>query len=268
MALSVSRFENALNRGLLSSFIERLTFGTGQAIPFDDVQAVLGFSTHRKLGRQMVDINRIVGSEGRAHQFSRTFWPRSYAVKQRWASIYRAVESLSALPPVQLYEIGGYFFVRDGNHRVSVARAEKLRQIEAEVVSVDFPGTLEGSRSLKEIISRIREVQREDFYRKTGFPRKLDRPWFTFTFNLAYEKCYHLMLESGMEAAKWFEELYLPAWNLVNDRNLVKGFSGRSVGDITLLFLSFIKAAENKELAARTFLATAGKRKWRSKLKR
>lgn len=262
----MNQFESALNKGLLYSLLEKLTYGTGTAIPFNDVQSVLGFTTSRNLGRQMVDINRIIGSEGRSHQFSRTFLPKSYSVKQRWASIYRAMESFTPLPPVQLYEIGGYYFVRDGNHRVSVARSEKLRQIEAEVMSVDFPGTLEGAGTLKEIIARIKKVQKDGFYHKTGLSRDLDQPFFSYTFNLSYEKSYHIILESGMEAAQWFEEVYKPAFHLIKGRNLKKAFSGRTTADIVLLFLSFLKVAEDKEKAAHIFLSSAGKRNQRGKV--
>ena len=40
------------------------------------------------------------------------------------------------LPPISLYEVGGLYFVRDGNHRVSVAKAQGIDFIDADVVSL------------------------------------------------------------------------------------------------------------------------------------
>jgi hypothetical protein len=40
------------------------------------------------------------------------------------------------LPAVSLYKIGEAYFVRDGNHRVSVARYHGVVEIDAEVVEI------------------------------------------------------------------------------------------------------------------------------------
>ena len=40
------------------------------------------------------------------------------------------------LPAVSLYKIGDSYFVRDGNHRVSVAKFHKAAVIDAEVVEI------------------------------------------------------------------------------------------------------------------------------------
>ena len=44
-----------------------------------------------------------------------------------------AREEGRGLPPVQLIRVGETFFVQDGHHRVSVARARGELDIEAEV---------------------------------------------------------------------------------------------------------------------------------------
>jgi hypothetical protein len=47
-------------------------------------------------------------------------------------AFHRGVE----LPAVELYELGGSYFVVDGNHRISVARYQGVRWIEAEVTQL------------------------------------------------------------------------------------------------------------------------------------
>jgi hypothetical protein len=40
------------------------------------------------------------------------------------------------LPPVELFKVGEVYFVRDGNHRVSVARARGQDFIDAQVTEI------------------------------------------------------------------------------------------------------------------------------------
>ena len=51
------------------------------------------------------------------------------------------------LPPVELIQIGDIYFVRDGHHRVSVARAMGQEHIEAEVTLWKVEGELPWERT-------------------------------------------------------------------------------------------------------------------------
>jgi hypothetical protein len=55
------------------------------------------------------------------------------------------MNSLRGLPPVELYKVGEGYFVVDGNHRISVARANGNRDVEAVVTEwqTHVPYTLE-----------------------------------------------------------------------------------------------------------------------------
>lgn len=87
------------------------------------------------LRRQDVEIASIVGSEGRANDFDSAFAPLSLHTRDRWASVARARREGRALPPVLLIKTADGYYVRDGHHRISVARALGEEFIEAEVVS-------------------------------------------------------------------------------------------------------------------------------------
>jgi hypothetical protein len=76
----------------------------------------------------------IVGTVGRAHDFDRDFLPLQEHLRTRWENIMRAMLYDASLPPVQLYQVGDYYFVKDGNHRVSVAKYLGMVSIDAEVV--------------------------------------------------------------------------------------------------------------------------------------
>jgi hypothetical protein len=84
-------------------------------------------------GLRAVPVERIVGSEGRSEDFDSEFRPLNLHTQQRWYSIARARLNGVALPAVALIRIGDAYYVRDGNHRVSVARALGDVAIDAEV---------------------------------------------------------------------------------------------------------------------------------------
>jgi len=81
----------------------------------------------------MVSIDQICGSESRVHDFDADFNPLQENTKGRWLSIASAMQRGRQLPPVILIQIGESYFVRDGHHRISVARAQRQKIIRAKV---------------------------------------------------------------------------------------------------------------------------------------
>jgi hypothetical protein len=88
-----------------------------------------------------VAIRQIRGSEGRNRDFDRNFNPLTSHSQERWMRVAEAQQRGVPLPPVQLIRVGELYFVRDGHHRISVARALRHQEIEADVVAwlVDEP---------------------------------------------------------------------------------------------------------------------------------
>lgn len=89
------------------------------------------------LGKREVAISEIVGSVARGRDFDDLFLPLNRDLGDRWKKVYRAFQRRDSLgdsiPPVSLYLIRGSYFVKDGNHRVSVARFRGTDVIEAEI---------------------------------------------------------------------------------------------------------------------------------------
>jgi hypothetical protein len=85
-------------------------------------------------GVRSVEIERIRGTEGKVGEFDAKFNPTQDRSNDRWVGI--AVERMRGrdLPPVKLVKVGDDFYVRDGHHRISVARALGQAYIDAEVV--------------------------------------------------------------------------------------------------------------------------------------
>jgi hypothetical protein len=57
-------------------------------------------------------------------------------VRQRWERLDLAQRRGAAIPPIDVYRVGDLHFVKDGHHRVSVARATGHKTIEAYVTEV------------------------------------------------------------------------------------------------------------------------------------
>src|SRR3712207_3367781 len=99
----------------------------------DEIRRTVPASGATYRGRRTVEVSRIVGSLGKHEQFDQNFMPLSRANPQKWKRIDRAFRLGQELPPVSLLELGGDYFVNDGNHRVSVARFHGVEWIDAEV---------------------------------------------------------------------------------------------------------------------------------------
>jgi hypothetical protein len=105
-------------------------------LPFDEVVAALGRLQERDAGLQVVPLDAVVGTVDRLHGFDRHFRPTTPQVRRRWERIAAAMRRGEPMPPVDLYRVGEVYFVKDGHHRVSVARALGLHDIEARVTDV------------------------------------------------------------------------------------------------------------------------------------
>jgi hypothetical protein len=89
-------------------------------------------------GYQNVPIDAIKGSEGRCEDFDNSFCPRKKHNSSRWIKVASAFGRGVALPPVELIKIGEIFVVRDGHHRISVAKAFGASSVEARVTVWDI----------------------------------------------------------------------------------------------------------------------------------
>jgi hypothetical protein len=134
-----SDFSRARRRQALSRLARRLRREPDDVnviLPFDEVVEALGWRGERRLGLEVIPLDSIVGTVDRSRDFDRRFRPTSRRVRRRWEGIATAIRRGESMPPIDVYRIGDLHFVRDGHHRVSVARAMGLDSIEAYVTDV------------------------------------------------------------------------------------------------------------------------------------
>lgn len=131
-------FLRARRRQAVASLGRRLarTGDVEAMLPFDEVIAELGRLAEVDRGLHVVPLDAIVGTVGRGTEFDRDFRPTTAKVRGRWERIAQMMRRGEPLPPVSLFRVGEVYFVRDGHHRVSVARALGNREIEGRVTEV------------------------------------------------------------------------------------------------------------------------------------
>jgi hypothetical protein len=118
---------------------------TGRSRALMDLNAIRASCILRAshyVGIQTIALDRIQGSEGRCHDFDVGFRPLQSHNRERWLRIAAAQLMRMPLPPVALVRVGDRYFVLDGHHRISVARAMGQTEIDAEVTVCEFAGPL------------------------------------------------------------------------------------------------------------------------------
>jgi hypothetical protein len=88
-------------------------------------------------GVREIPLEQIGGTiePSRARLFDRCFRPAALA-RGRWQRVWLAEERGAVLPPISVVRVGDAYAVRDGHHRVSVARARGAVSIDASVDDV------------------------------------------------------------------------------------------------------------------------------------
>jgi len=120
-------------RGWLGKIWSTLTARPNLLLNLAEIEANGSVDNRYSAGVQMVPLRQIQGSQGRCHDFDRNFYPLQNHLKSRWLGVAAARQLGKALPLVELIQVGDIYFVRDGHHRISVARALGQIEIEAEV---------------------------------------------------------------------------------------------------------------------------------------
>jgi hypothetical protein len=200
-------------------------------LPFEEVVEALGRTGQHDLGLQVVPLEKIVGSVDRTVDFDRGLRPTSPRLRSRWERINAAQRRGEALPPVSLYKIGDLYFVRDGHHRVSVAKSLGREDIDAYVTEV----TTRIRLSEDTLVSDLPLKDHERLFReRVPLPSEararisLSDPWDYGVLAEAVEAWgFRAMQHRGtyMDRANvaqhWFEEEYEPVVELLRAGDLI-----------------------------------------------
>jgi hypothetical protein len=244
------RASNDFSRARGKAFLTRIQYflnaGQDRLLSFNDVKDLLKPKNQVYRGTRAVPIKLIVGSEGRYRDFNKYFLPRSKHLRNRWERVNEAHIMDITLPPIQLYETGGVYFVRDGNHRVSVARAQGVEFIDAEVTSLATEISITPSMTTEDLTRALMAYEKKEFYEKTQFGKRTGCEDLDFTSPGRYDAIYdHILVHkyflnqhtSGeipfSEAlVSWYEKVYRPVIDIIKEQGILPHFPGRSPGDL------------------------------------
>lgn len=246
-------FYRARNKAFFNEIQHLLNPEEVSLISLNDIKHLIKPSAETYMGMQVIPVEKIVGSEGRYNDFDNRFFPKRSHLKARWQRIDDAAINNVILPPIKVYEISGLYFVRDGNHRVSVAKSRGTEFIDAEVVSLQSEVKLKNPKNYQDIIHQIITYEKRCFYGETGFGDVTDFWCLDFTTPGKYDLIYnHIMThkyfinmdkeeEISMEDAilSWFNTVYLPVIHFLEDRKVMKKFPHRTVSDLYVYILKY-----------------------------
>lgn len=253
-------FFRARNKALINDLQHLLNPEEAKLLSFNDIKQMLKPRNEVYLGMKVIPIELIVGSEGRYQDFDNRFFPRSAHLKTRWARIDQAHLSDVILPPITLYEIGGLYFVRDGNHRVSVARSKGIENIDAEVISLQSEIKLKPSTSKKGILKQVIQYEKRVFYSQTNFGDITDCWNIDFSTPGQYDVLYqHILIhkyyinqnqteEISMQEAiiSWYEKVYLPVVQAIKKQKLLRKFKNRTLSDMYVWLIRYWDEVKQK----------------------
>lgn len=231
--------------GRIAGFIDP---GRRRLLGLDEVRSILKIRGEEYRGVLAVPVDRIIGSEGRYRDFARGFLPKHGYMRERWVRVDSAHLNDVILPPVRLYELGGVYFVRDGNHRVSVAKLQGVLEIDAEVVSLNAAVKLDPGMSMEDVQRTLIDYEKREFYAQTMFGQVTDDPDLDFTSPGAYDQIvehvlvhkYYMNQDSEKEMDfyvaldSWYRRVYRPIADTIREGRLEQRFPGRTAGDLYL----------------------------------
>jgi hypothetical protein len=224
---------------------------SNELIPYEEIKDRLRLSSYAYRGMQTIPIDRIVGSVGRFRDFDRAFLPTQTHTRQRWQRVDRAHYRFVNLPPIQVFQVGEVYFVRDGNHRVSVARQQGIEFIDAEVIAVTSPVPVTADVQEKDLVILGEQTA---FLEATRLNEL--RPESEIAFSLPGHYCtllehvsvhrYFMGLEQereiscGEAVAHWFDTVYLPVVEIIRQQQILKEFPGRTEADLYLWIMDHL----------------------------
>ena len=211
-------------------------------LSFEDVQKSLRLSQKNYKGIQEIDIDRILGSVGRYNDFTRTFLPRRSSLRHRWQNV-DAIGLARGLNPIEVYQVGEAYFVVDGNHRVSVARMAGSPTIPAHVWEFPTTAGLSAQADLDEVFIK---AEYASFLERTRLDQQRPEQEIVFTAPGRYPEleCQIELFRQALEqidresvtyedaAAAWYDMIYTPACQVIQQRGVLERFPGRTEADL------------------------------------
>lgn len=240
------RYQTARRKVFFDNLFGLVRGRAPELLSFDAVQTALQ-TWHQTEQREpeVIPLARIVGSVGRYRDFTREFLPKDSISSSRWQAVDAAMHSQTGLPPIEVFQVGEVYFVRDGNHRVSVAKANGLQDIEAYVTRLETPVEITANTRPEDLMIKAGQAQ---FLRQTGLNELRSDPEIEVTeVGSYYDLLQHIAVHRhylGIEQQReipwqdavvsWYDHVFLPVAAAIWASDILDRFPGRTAADLYL----------------------------------
>jgi len=217
--------------GRLRRWLNREPDDVNMMLPFDEVVKALGNQGEEYVGLETIPLDAVVGSVDRSREFDRGFRPTSNRARARWQRIDEAQRRGESMPPIDVYKVGDLYFVADGHHRVSVARALGYDVIDANVTEIRTRIPATGLWVRGDIVTKDYE---RIFHQRVPLPPdwaariQVTDPWNYAEIAENVEAWgFRLIQEEGRFATReevarrWFEQEYAPVVEMMKEADLI-----------------------------------------------
>jgi len=241
---SEDEFNRLHRKVFVEEIISAISGSNLDLLSFEEVVQKLRLRNSVNKGLQDIPLKQIAGSCGRYTDFTRTFIPRRAGRgKERWRKIYTLAVSGQGFPPIEVYKIDEIYFVRDGNHRVSVARELKWDTIQAYVTELPTIFTLTPETQPDDLLIKeecalfLEETKLHDLrpeeditFTTPGHYRRLRKQISVYRYYLAKRRKNNPSYEEAV--IDWYDNFYEPMIERIRESGIMKLFPKRTADDL------------------------------------
>lgn len=209
-------------------------------LSFAEVQSVLRSHSYAFKGQQDIELCAVVGSESKSQDFPRDFRPQAHHLER-----LRRLAQTDDSQPIEVFRVDQVYFVRDGHHRVALARARGDATISALVTEVTVRAAITPDQDHDEV---LRQAGLSHFLQETD----LDAHCPESDFRLNQPELYAHLREHievhryylGREynrpfglkeaAASWHDQIYRPLLRVIEDCGVAREFPRRTAAELYL----------------------------------
>jgi hypothetical protein len=238
-------FETARIQAFLRDAGTVIRGDTRPLLSFDEVRRAARLEGQSYRGLKDIPIDDIRGSVGRPNDFDASFLPVKPQMRERWEQLDAAMRGGEAVPPIEVYQLGDVYFVKDGHHRVSVARHLGWKTIPARVIQVRTRAPLSGDMDAAALLQAKEYV---DFLERSQLDRVRPEASIAVSRLGRYDRIFEDILGHryfmglqqyrevgiGEASASWYDNVYKPIADLIREYDILSHFPGRTEADLYL----------------------------------
>jgi hypothetical protein len=238
-------FSRAYRRGFWRSIFSLIRNTNNRLLPFDEVMQNIPLRGEHSLGIKQIETSKIIGTVNRYQDFDRAFLPRQTNTRARWESVDSAYFRDIILPPIDVYKVSDIYFVRDGHHRVSVARERGQAYMDAYVIEIDVPGKIDENTSIADLVMAHEYAT---FLSRSKLDLVIPGVDCRFSIPGQYDRLLqHISVHRWFMGEKlnrpitdeeaalgWYKEVYMPLVKIIRKHKILSEFPQRTETDLYL----------------------------------